>query len=218
MKFTATALTTVVGLTALVAAIPQGSITAAPSVYPTAAPGYDSAYSATLSCITNCGAGNVYCQAQCQGLPTPDKGSVDATHDCVAACPPGGDAEKNLAWADCQQKCVAALYYTESGSFTSYVVPTAAGFSSDVVAPAETTGTSPAEQTPVASAGAKTTGGAVVSGGSNNNSGSKTTSASSGAKTTGPSAPSQSPNAGSYNIVNMPMLGAFGLVLAAFAL
>lgn len=194
MKFFATAITAVVGFSGLAAARPQdGTITSAPAVATPAT--YDAAYSSTLSCISACGPGNVYCQAGCQGLPVPDKDALEATHDCVAACPPGGDEEKNAAWAVCQQKCVSSFYYTASVPYSSYVPPTAAGFSSD--AP-RTTGTS---------------GGAEETAGSGSSTGAKTTGPGA-TKTDGP-APTQSPNAGSYVIANIPMLGAF--LLAALA-
>ncbi|KAF3085061.1 hypothetical protein TWF569_009448 [Orbilia oligospora] len=199
MKFIATAFTAVVGLSALAAARPQDTITNAPAPQATPA-GFDAAYSSTLSCINACGPGNVHCQAGCQGLPVPDADALNATHDCVAACPPGGDDEKNAAWAICQQKCVSSLYYTASVPYSSYVPPTAAGFSSapaaQTSAPAGTSGA--AEETPEkeSKTGPKETG-------------------SDASKTTGP-APTQSPNAGSYVIANVPLLGAF--LLAAFAL
>jgi len=194
MKFIAATFTAVVGLSAMVAAMPQNTITAAP--VPTAA-GFDSAYSSTLACISACGPGNVYCQADCQGLPTPDKGALDATHDCVAACPPGGDAAKNAAFADCQAACVSSLYWVASGTWSSYVVPTAAGFSS---APAQTTDGVNAETTAASNSGASASKGA------------KTSSATSGA----PSA-SGTPNSGAF-VAASPLLGVAGLVLAVFAL
>jgi len=192
MKFTATTLTTVFGLIALVAAIPQGSesITAAPtsvSVY------VDPARASTLSCIAECGPGNVYCQAACQGLPTPDERAVNATNDCVAACPPGGDDEKNAAWAECQRGCIASFYYTASASWSSYVLPTPAGVTSSEEAVATDASTATGTNSPSATAGSKSSG---------------TSSA--------PSATSS--NAGSAVLVNMPILSAFGLFLAAFAL
>lgn len=205
MKFFATAFTAVVGLSALAAARPQDTITPAP---PAATPaGFDAAYSSTLSCINACGPGNVYCAAGCQGLPVPDEGSLEATHDCVAACPPGGDDEKNAAWAVCQQKCVSSLYYTASVPYSSYIPPTAAGFSNDAAEttrPAGTAGTAgTAEETPE---GGSTTGPKPT--------GPKPT-GSDATKTTG-SQPTQSPNAGSYVIANIPLLG--GFLLAALAL
>ncbi|RVD82823.1 uncharacterized protein DFL_007235 [Arthrobotrys flagrans] len=196
MKFIATAFTAVVGLSALAAARPQDTITNAPSAAPAAT--YDAAYSSTLSCLNACGAGNVYCQAGCQGLPVPDEDALNATHDCVAACPPGGDDEKNAAWAVCQQKCVSSLYYTASVPYSSYVPPTAVGFSSNAVqttAPAGTSGD--AEET---AEGGSTTGPRATG---------------PDATTTGP-APTQSPNSGSYVMANIPMLGAF--LVAALAL
>ncbi|KAK6533080.1 hypothetical protein TWF281_007240 [Arthrobotrys megalospora] len=196
MKFFATAFTAVVGLSALAAARPQDTITGAPAGATPAT--FDAAYSSTLSCINSCGPGNVYCQAGCQGLPVPDEGALNATHDCVAACPPGGDEEKNAAWAICQQKCVSSLYYSASVPYSSYVPPTAAGFSSNAAQTTAAGTGSPAQET---AEGGSTTGPKAT--------GSDAT------KTTGPS-PTQSPNAGSYVIANIPMLGAF--LLAALAL
>ncbi|EPS41007.1 hypothetical protein H072_5162 [Dactylellina haptotyla CBS 200.50] len=200
MKFST--LTTVAGLTAMVAAIPQASITAAPSG---AAAGYDAAYSSTLSCINSCGPGNVYCQAECQGLPTPDGAALNATHDCVAACPPGGSAEANAAWAKCQQACVASFYWSASGTYSSYVVPTPAGFTNNQV---------PAQATDAAAASGTSAISQAVSGATSSGSkASKTSGAPSSSSTT---KPTESPNAGA--VVSAPMLSVFGLVLAAFAL
>ncbi|KAK6504062.1 hypothetical protein TWF506_002276 [Arthrobotrys conoides] len=199
MKFIATAFAAVVGLSALVAARPQDTITTPPA--PDATPaGFDAAYSSTLSCINACGPGNVHCAAGCQGLPVPDADALNATHDCIAACPPGGDAEKNAAWAVCQQKCVDSLYYTASVPYSSYVPPTAAGFSSDAVqtsAPAGATNAPEETNEGGSTTGPKPTG----------------TNAS---KTTGAPAPTQSPNAGSYVMANIPLLGA--VLFAAIAL
>lgn len=192
MKFTTIAFAAVVGLSTMVAAA-SNTITEAPVNTATAA-GFDAGYSSTLACITNCGAGNVICEAQCQGLPTPDGAALNATHDCIAACPPGGSAAANAAWAQCQAACVSSFYYT-SVTYSSYVIPTAAGFSS-----------SPASNVAVASSGAS----AAATG-----SGAKTTGGAS--KTTG-STPTQSPNAGAYLSASLPVMGALGLFLAAFAL
>ncbi|EWC45172.1 hypothetical protein DRE_06060 [Drechslerella stenobrocha 248] len=109
MKVAVTVLTAVIGLVASAAA---ETITAPPGR--ATAPAMDPAQASTLSCIVGCGAGNVNCQAQCQGLPTPDEGSVNATFDCIAGCPAGGTEAQNAAAAACQQRCVASYYYTQS--------------------------------------------------------------------------------------------------------
>ncbi|KAF3905556.1 hypothetical protein AA313_de0205287 [Arthrobotrys entomopaga] len=199
MKFTTIAFAAVAGLSSMVAAIPEvsGTITDAPAN--TAAPAtYDAGYSSTLSCINACGPGNVYCQAQCQGLPTPDGAALNATHDCVAACPPGGNAAANAAWAKCQEACVASYYYTASASYSSYVMPTAAGFSSSPAVNVASVSSGGPAPTGAATTSAKTSGGASQTSNSN--------------------APTQSPNAGAYVSASLPMMGAVGLFFAALAL
>jgi len=193
MKFSATL--AIAGFAAFAAALPQASETSeAPSVTP-APTSYsysqDPAQASTLSCISACGAGNVYCAAGCQGLPIPDESALNATYDCVAACPPGGDDAKNAAWAKCQQDCVASNYYTASKPYTdAYALPTTASSGDD--APASTgtdSGSSPTE-----------TGGSDAS------------------QTSGSPSASQTPNAGSAFFANMPMIGAMGLFLGALVL
>ncbi|KAK6541148.1 hypothetical protein TWF694_008519 [Orbilia ellipsospora] len=198
MKFTTIAFAAVAGLSSMVAAIPEvsGTITAGPVNTATAA-GYDAGYSSTLSCINSCGAGNVYCQAQCQGLPTPDGAALNATHDCVAACPPGGSAAANAAWAKCQEACVSSYYYTASQSYSSYVMPTAAGFSSSGVPNVAAASVSSGAAAPSGTS-AKTSGGA--------------------SQTSNSTSPTQSPNAGAYVSTSMPMMGAIGLFFAALFL
>lgn len=199
MKFTATALT-LAGLTAMVSALPQASETGGNTAGPTVtAPPQssvsvyvDPVYSSVLACISGCTPGDVYCQAQCQGLPTPDETAVNATHDCVAACPPGGDDEKNAAWAVCQQKCVTELYWTASVPYTGGVtLPTGESSAADGDANPTATGSDGAEET-----GAEQT----------------------GSETSGGPGPSSTPNAAPSVFVSMPLLGAFGLFLGALAL
>ncbi|KAF3938410.1 hypothetical protein ABW19_dt0200796 [Dactylella cylindrospora] len=208
MKFTTTF--TIAGLAAIAAALPQAdsatapanpgsvdgsTITAAPTQ--TASISIDPVYSSVLNCISSCSPGDVYCQADCQGLPTPDETAVNATYDCVAACPPGGDDEKNAAWAACQQKCVTELYWTASQAWTVATLPTGTLTDADDEATATGTGSETATRT----------------GGSN-----AEETPESGSETSASPSASETPNAANIMLANMPMLGALGLFLGALAL
>ncbi|KAF3920904.1 hypothetical protein ABW21_db0208204 [Orbilia brochopaga] len=89
MKVATTLLSVVVGLAA------AATITEPPTGASAVVVSVDPVQSSILGCIQKCAAGDVNCQAQCQGLPTPDETAVNATHNCVAACPSssGSDAD-----------------------------------------------------------------------------------------------------------------------------
>jgi len=192
MKFSATL--AIAGFAAFAAALPQASsdaptVTAAPTSYSYSV---DPAQASTMSCVSACGAGNVYCQAHCQGLPIPDEAALNATYDCVAACPAGGDDAKNAAWAKCQQDCVASNYYTASKPYTdAYTVPTTTASTGDD--DVQATGTESGSPT-------------------------ETGAGSDSTETSGSPSASKTPNAGSASYVNLPMLGALGLFIGALAL
>lgn len=48
-------------------------------------------------------------------VPSPDRGQVNATTQCVAACPQGkGTAADNKAYGDCVQGCIGKNYFVTS--------------------------------------------------------------------------------------------------------
>lgn len=48
-------------------------------------------------------------------VPSPDRGQVNATTQCVAACPQGkGTAADNKAYGDCVQGCIGKNYFVSS--------------------------------------------------------------------------------------------------------
>ncbi|KAJ6257819.1 LOW QUALITY PROTEIN: hypothetical protein Dda_7608 [Drechslerella dactyloides] len=205
------ALLTVVGLaTAATITEPPNGAGSAPAV-PT---------DPILLCIKKCNDGDVTCQAQCQGLPTPDEAAVDATHDCVAACPSssGSDAD-NAAWAACQQKCVTNLYYTASNG-PPKAAPTGPAAAASSAASngnnnAQTTGPNGAK--PTGNSGSNNRGSG--SGDSSNPSGSGGSNSDAASTSgSGNSTANANANAGSSVSTNLSMLGALGLFLGALML
>jgi len=190
MKVSSVTLSAVLGFAAIVAAVPQGT-SAAPSV----SYSVDPAVASTQACLKSCNAGDVYCEAHCEGLPTPDNTAVQATYDCVVKnCPQGnGTQEETAKYAACQASCVSSLYYTASSAWSSFTAPIPAGIT-PTSAPASTT-----------SAGSAPTG----------SSGNMSSSAASGSPT---AAPSPSGNSASSVNVGMSFAGVIGLFLAAIAL
>ncbi|KAK6336486.1 hypothetical protein TWF696_002036 [Orbilia brochopaga] len=207
MKVAATLLSAVVGLAA------AATITEPPNGASAPVASVDPAQASTLGCIRACRAGDVSCQAQCQGLPTPDETAVNATHNCVAACPSssGSDAD-NAAWAECQQKCVAALYYT-----ASITTPIANAGSPQTTLTGSAAGNTNAARPTGSSNGNRNGGNSNGDSDSDaSGSGSDADASSSGAN---PSA-SQSANAAAaaFVISKMPMVGVLGLFLGALAI
>jgi len=195
MKFSAIVLSAVFGLSAFVAAVPQAASTTSAPAAPVNTAGLTPAQSTALACEKNCNAGDVYCIAQCQGLPVPDATAINATHNCIAACPQGdGTAADNAAYAACEQGCISSLYYTASSAWPTY---TGAG------EPAGVANTAAAVS---ASATASTT------------TGSTGTTSSNSTGTSGTSAPTHSGNAASSVVVSTPFFAAVGFLIAALAL
>ncbi|OAA61166.1 hypothetical protein SPI_05190 [Niveomyces insectorum RCEF 264] len=59
-------------------------------------------------CLDACAAGDV---------PNPDTAQVNATNNCVAACPQGnGTATDNLNYANCVSACIGENYFTSTGT------------------------------------------------------------------------------------------------------
>ncbi|KAJ3502485.1 hypothetical protein NM208_g16718 [Fusarium decemcellulare] len=83
---------------------------------------FASAQSATVSlspaqqsqadCIEACDAGDVKCQSYCITVPSPDEKNINATTECVAACPKGkGSAADTEKYSVCLQGCISDNYW-----------------------------------------------------------------------------------------------------------
>ncbi|KAK3943616.1 hypothetical protein QBC46DRAFT_26899 [Diplogelasinospora grovesii] len=107
MRFTALLLT-VAGLALGVSA--QTTTDSAPSAT-------SSEQAAILACLNACDAGDVACRAKCIAVPNPDTAQVNATNQCVAACPQGnGTKADNEDYSNCVEGCIGKYYYTSSGT------------------------------------------------------------------------------------------------------
>ncbi|KAF5987984.1 hypothetical protein FCOIX_703 [Fusarium coicis] len=71
-----------------------------------------------LDCLDACDAGDVKCQSYCITVPSPDEKNINATTECVAACPKGkGSASDTEKYSVCLQDCIANNYWkTVSGT------------------------------------------------------------------------------------------------------
>ncbi|KAG5803319.1 hypothetical protein H9Q74_012120 [Fusarium xylarioides] len=71
-----------------------------------------------LDCLDACDAGDVKCQSYCITVPSPDEKNINATTECVAACPKGkGSASDTEKYSVCLQDCIADNYWkTVSGT------------------------------------------------------------------------------------------------------
>ncbi|SCN70896.1 uncharacterized protein FFC1_01085 [Fusarium fujikuroi] len=71
-----------------------------------------------LDCLDACDAGDVKCQSYCITVPSPDEKNINATTECVAACPKGkGSASDTEKYSVCLQDCIADNYWkTISGT------------------------------------------------------------------------------------------------------
>ncbi|KAI1336452.1 hypothetical protein F5Y15DRAFT_394742 [Xylariaceae sp. FL0016] len=76
-----------------------------------------SAAAATQQCLDNCDPSDNSCRASCIAVPSPDNQNVNATTECVAACPQGnGTTTDNANYADCVDGCIAQYYYASTGT------------------------------------------------------------------------------------------------------
>ncbi|KAF2442439.1 hypothetical protein P171DRAFT_474804 [Karstenula rhodostoma CBS 690.94] len=189
-----------------VLALPQdASITSAPVASASLTP--------AVSCVLDCEAGDVTCQAACMGNARPNSQQVVDTNNCAAACDQGsGSKEDTEAYAKCQQDCFASLFPSSQTNFqgaaggVSHAASAAASAASSAVASAtNAAGSAVSSVQPVASAARS---GAESATGSDAPSGSET---GSGAQST------DSPGAASANSVKIAGAGLAGL-LAIFAL
>jgi len=215
MQFSKIALSIVFG-SALVAAIPQATTAIESTTVTTGAPAstvsVDSAQASTYACIKACNPGDVYCQAKCENIPTPDGTAVNATYDCTAACPKGsGSDADNAAWAQCQQACISSYYLTASTSYTAYLPPVATYTRTfDTTTETQTIGLGASTTSSAQEASAQSTASGTDTGSAATGTGTESPTSSASAKATG--------NAGVAITMNMPVAGVLGLFLAALAL
>ncbi|KAK0618367.1 hypothetical protein B0T17DRAFT_335872 [Bombardia bombarda] len=129
------------------------------------------AQSSQLACLKACDPGDVSCTSRCIAVPNPNESQVNATNNCVAACPRGtGTADDNLAYAECVDDCIGRYYFTTSGtpaptggagSGSNSNVNAATGVSAFTSDAAAATGTGSATGTGTGSAASSTSTGAA---------------------------------------------------------
>ncbi|KAK8140445.1 hypothetical protein PG984_000511 [Apiospora sp. TS-2023a] len=84
---------------------------------PTTTVGLTPEQSAITACLDACKAGDVDCQSKCIAVPSPNTQQVNATNNCVAACPVGkGTASENKNYETCVNDCIGKYYYTSTGT------------------------------------------------------------------------------------------------------
>jgi len=190
MKFSAAFLA--FGLVAAVAA--QTSTESAASPQPT---------SAQQKCVTACKS-DVDCAAKCLGNPAPTKDMVNATTECMAACPQGnGTAPETAKYAACQTKCINDQFLSNSGSSNS---------SSDSSSSDSGSGSSNSTAT-------QTTGsGSSESGTSDSNSTTTSTSKTGGTSSTASDQPKTGTSSGASSFAISGIIGVLAVVSAAVAL
>ncbi|KAF4455478.1 hypothetical protein F53441_2268 [Fusarium austroafricanum] len=65
-----------------------------------------------MDCLDACDAGDVKCQSYCITVPSPNDKNINATTECVAACPKGkGSASDTEKYSVCLQGCIADNYW-----------------------------------------------------------------------------------------------------------
>jgi len=132
--------TVILALAAGVFAVPQASITPAPS-----AP-IPSGVAPAVSCALACTPGDVMCQAACLGNARPNASQVIDTNNCAAKCDQGnGSPAAATAYAKCVDGCINSLFPSSQTAFA----PGAAQGASSVKAGAS--GTTAASAGPTAS-------------------------------------------------------------------
>lgn len=84
----------------------------------TSAPVPSASLTPAVSCVLDCAAGDVTCQAACMGNARPNSQQVVDTNECAAACDQGsGSKEDTEAYAKCQQDCFASLFPSSQTNF-----------------------------------------------------------------------------------------------------
>ncbi|KAF9761574.1 hypothetical protein IL306_003779 [Fusarium sp. DS 682] len=65
-----------------------------------------------LDCLDACDPGDVKCQSYCITVPSPNDKNINATTECVAACPKGkGSASDTEKYSVCLQNCISDNYW-----------------------------------------------------------------------------------------------------------
>ncbi|EGO53736.1 hypothetical protein NEUTE1DRAFT_106609 [Neurospora tetrasperma FGSC 2508] len=117
MRFTPLILT---GLFALTASAQNATTSAS---YPV-----NSEQAAITKCIEACDAGDVSCTSKCIAVPNPSDSDVNATNDCVTACPKGsGTDADNAAYQSCVEGCISQHYFTATTGAAGVVVANPTG-------------------------------------------------------------------------------------------
>ncbi|KAJ4345487.1 uncharacterized protein N0V89_011619 [Didymosphaeria variabile] len=196
----------VLAFAAGVLALPQesASITSAPTsaASPSLTP--------QVSCIQECDAGDVTCQAACMGNARPNASQVVETTECAANCDQGsGSKEDTEKYAKCQQDCYASLFPSSQTNFqgavggvSSAASAAASGVSSAVASATNAAGSAAASVASSARSGAESATSSGSASGSETGSGAQST---------------ESPGAASSNSVKIAGAGLAGL-MAIFAL
>ena len=106
----------------------------------TSAPVASASLTPAVSCIQNCDAGDVTCQAACQGIARPNSSQAAATNECAAKCDQGdGSTSDTQAYAKCQADCFASLFPSTQTNFqgaAGAVASSAAGAASSAASSA----------------------------------------------------------------------------------
>jgi hypothetical protein len=96
----------------------ETSTSAAPSV----------SLTATDICLAKCASGDVTCQAQCEGVPSPNADAANATTECAAKCVQGdGTASATQEYSDCVQACIKTNFYTSTTGGAAEATTAASG-------------------------------------------------------------------------------------------
>ncbi|KAL4730456.1 hypothetical protein ACLX1H_002492 [Fusarium chlamydosporum] len=65
-----------------------------------------------MDCLADCDDGDVKCQSYCITVPSPNEANVNATNECVAACPKGKGSEADTEkYSVCLQDCISDNYW-----------------------------------------------------------------------------------------------------------
>ncbi|KAK8048553.1 hypothetical protein PG994_010283 [Apiospora phragmitis] len=84
---------------------------------PTTTVGLTPEQSAKTACLDACKTGDVNCEAKCVGVPNPNTQQVNATNNCIAACPLSkGTAAENKEHDKCVNDCIGQYYLTSAGA------------------------------------------------------------------------------------------------------
>jgi hypothetical protein len=104
-----------VGVFALVAS--AQSTTSGSAATPTTT---DPVQASMIACIEACTPGDVSCTSKCIAVPNPNESQVNATNNCVAACPQGNGTESDIRnYETCVSDCIGQNYFTTSGGTPS---------------------------------------------------------------------------------------------------